>query len=194
MPRIFDEFVQGDETSARFGGVGLGLFIAAILVRAHDGRIWAESAGRDKGATFHLELPVRTPSEPIPAPIAQESPAAALRILLVEDHQPTRKTIAETLTQRGHTVSQAESIAQARILAKGNAFHIVICDLGLPDGRGYDLMRELKEKFSLPGIALTGYGMEDDIQQSREAGFSAHLTKPVELAALEQAIRRAVMS
>jgi len=70
----------------------------------------------------------------------------------------------------------------------------VIGDLGLPDGRGYDLMRELKEKFSLPGIALTGYGMEDDIQQSREAGFSAHLTKPVELAALEQAIRRAVMS
>ena len=194
LPHIFDEFVQGDETSARFGGVGLGLFIAAILVRAHDGRIWAESAGRDKGATFHLELPVWTPSEPIPAPIAQESPAAALRILLVEDHQPTRKTIAETLTQRGHTVSQAESIAQARILAKRNAFHIVICDLGLPDGRGYDLMRELKEKFSLPGIALTGYGMEDDIQQSREAGFSAHLTKPVELAALEQAIRRAVMS
>ena len=81
---------------------------------------------------------------------------------------------------------------KARSLAKENRFDVAICDLGLPDGRGYDLMRELKGEFSLPGIALSGYGMENDIQQSFEAGFSAHLTKPVELAALEEAIQRTV--
>jgi CheY-like chemotaxis protein len=68
----------------------------------------------------------------------------------------------------------------------------VVCDLGLPDGLGYDLMREFKKEFSLPGIALSGYGMESDIQQSFEAGFSAHLTKPVELATLEEAIERTI--
>ena len=100
--------------------------------------------------------------------------------------------LAQLLTQSGHAVSEAESIAQARTLAKANGFDIVICDLGLPDGRGSDLMRELKGEFSLPGIALSGYGMENDIQQSFEAGFSEHLTKPVEFAALEEAIQRTV--
>jgi two-component system, chemotaxis family, CheB/CheR fusion protein len=193
LPRIFDEFVQGDEaTSARFGGVGLGLFTADFLVRGHSGRIWAESAGRDKGATFHVELPLSTTPAPIPAAPAPSIPLAALRLLLVEDHHSTRKTLAQLLTQHGHTVSEAESIAQARTLAKANKFDIVICDLGLPDGLGYDLMPELRGQFSLRGIALSGYGMENDIQQSLEAGFSAHLTKPVELAALEEAIQRAV--
>ncbi|MGB7838806.1 MAG: ATP-binding protein, partial [Terrimicrobiaceae bacterium] len=191
LPRIFDEFAQGDEaTSARFGGVGLGLFTADFLVRGHGGRIWAESAGRDKGATFHVELPLSSTPAPPPASPAKELPLAALRILLVEDHHSTRKTLAQFLTQRGHAVSDAESIAQARALAKADKFDIAICDLGLPDGRGQDLMHELKGEFSLPGIALSGYGMESDIQQSLEAGFSAHLTKPVELAALEEAIQR----
>ena len=193
LPRIFGEFAQGDEaTSARFGGVGLGLFTADFLVRGHGGRIWAESAGRDKGATFHVELPLSATPAPPPASAAKEIRLAALRILLVEDHHSTRKTLAQLLTQRGHAVSDAESIAQARALAKADKFDIVICDLGLPDGQGYDLMRELKGEFSLPGIALSGYGMESDIQQSFEAGFSTHLTKPVELAALEEAIQRAV--
>ena len=193
LPRIFGEFVQGEEaTSAHFGGVGLGLFTTDFLVRGHGGRIWAESAGRDKGATFHVELPLSATPVPIPAATAPTIPLAALRVLLVEDHHSTRKTLAQLLIQGGHTVSEAESIAQARTLAKANGFDIMICDLGLPDGRGYDLMRELKGEFSLPGIALSGYGMENDIQQSFEAGFSAHLTKPVEFAALEEAIQRTV--
>jgi CheY-like chemotaxis protein len=194
LPHIFGEFVQGDEAkAAHFGGVGLGLFTAEFLVRGHGGRIWAESAGRNKGATFHVELPLSaaTPA-PIPASTAPTLPLAAIRILLVEDHPSTRQTLAQHLTQRGHAVSEAESIAQARMLAKANKFDIVVCDLGLPDGLGYDLMRELKREFSMAGIALSGYGMEHDIQQSFEAGFSAHLTKPVELATLEEAIQRTI--
>ncbi len=193
LPRIFDEFAQGDEaTSARYGGVGLGLFTVDFLVRGHGGRIWAESAGRGKGATFHVELPLSATPAPIPASTAPQPPLAALRILLVEDHHSSRKTLAQFLSQRGHQVAEADSVAQARALAKENRFDVAICDLGLPDGRGYDLMRELKGEFSLPGVALSGYGMENDIQQSFEAGFSAHLTKPVELAALEEAIQRTV--
>jgi CheY-like chemotaxis protein len=127
-----------------------------------------------------------------PAPTAPTLPLAALRVLLVEDHHSTRKALAQLLTQRGYSVSEAESTAQARTLAKAKDFDIVVCDLGLPDGLGYDLMREFKKEFSLPGIALSGYGMESDIQQSFEAGFSAHLTKPVELATLEEAIERTI--
>jgi two-component system CheB/CheR fusion protein len=172
LPQIFDEFVQGDEaTSAGFGRVGLGLFTAAFLVREHGGRIWAESAGRGKGATFHLELPLSAASAPIATSAAPGLPIAALRILLVEDHHSTHTTLAELLTERGHAVSEAESLAQARALAKANKFDLVICDLGLPDGRGYDLMRELKRESSLPGIALSGYGMEMDISKASRLVF-----------------------
>jgi CheY-like chemotaxis protein len=121
-----------------------------------------------------------------------DRPAAHFRILLVEDHQATRELLAQLLTRSGHSVSGAETIAQGRLLAKTNQFDIVISDIGLPDGRGHDLMRELKRDFSLPGIALSGYGMELDILQSHQAGFSAHLTKPVDLAVLEEAIQRAL--
>jgi PAS domain S-box-containing protein len=194
LPSIFNEFVRGNEAAARFGGVGLGLFTTAFLVRGHGGRIWAESGGRDKGATFFIEFPLSSAPAPSPASSSPKARPDPMRILLVEDHQPTRETIAELLTQQGHAVSQSESIAQARALAKANAFDVVICDLGLPDGRGEDLMRELKRDFFLPGIALSGYGMETDILQSQEAGFSAHLTKPVQLATLEEAVQRALMT
>ncbi len=193
LPRIFGEFFQGEEAaSLRFGGVGLGLFTTAFLVREHGGRIWAESGGRHHGATFHVEFPVSSAPAPLAAPSAPGPSRGALRILLVEDHQATRETLAKLLTRRGHTVSGAETIAQGRLIAKTNKFDIVISDIGLPDGRGHDLMRELKRDFSLPGIALSGYGMESDILQSHAAGFSAHLTKPVDLAVLEEAIQRAM--
>jgi len=194
LPSIFNEFVRGDEAAARFGGVGLGLFTTAFLVRGHGGRIWVESAGRDKGATFFIEFPLSAVPASLPPSSSRKEPPDPLRVLLVEDHQPTRETIAELLTQQGHAVSPSESIAQARALAKANAFDVVICDLGLPDGRGYDLMRELKRDFLLPGIALSGYGMETDVLQSQEAGFTAHLTKPVQLATLEEAIQRALIT
>ena len=193
LPRIFGEFFQGEEAaSLRFGGVGLGLFTTAFLVREHGGRIWAESGGRHHGATFHVEFPVSSAPAPLAAPSAPGPSRGALRILLVEDHRATRETLAAARPGAVTRFRGAETIAQGRLIAKTNKFDIVISDIGLPDGRGHDLMRELKRDFSLPGIALSGYGMESDILQSHAAGFSAHLTKPVDLAVLEEAIQRAM--
>jgi CheY-like chemotaxis protein len=140
-----------------------------------------------------VELPLSAArSTPPPASIAPKAALDALRILVVEDDQATCEILAQLLSLRGHTVSAAANIAQALALAKASTFDIAICDIGLPDGRGHDLMRVLKRDFALPGIALSGYGMEADIAESRAAGFSEHLTKPVELTTLEESIQRTV--
>jgi len=193
LPRIFDAWAQGDAGAApRFGGLGLGLSISMHIVRHHDGRLWAESAGRGQGAVFHLEFPLSSPALPAPDQPAEAPPPPlpALRILLVEDHQASRETLARLLVRRGHTVETAGSIAQALAVAAAGSFDLVISDLGLPDGRGHELMRALRRDFGLRGIALSGYGMQSDIAQSNEAGFDEHLTKPVSLPLLEAALRR----
>ncbi|RYD69065.1 MAG: response regulator, partial [Verrucomicrobiaceae bacterium] len=192
MPRIFETFGQGQHahTPHRFGGLGLGLAIARLLVERHEGRIWADSAGRGHGATFHIELPLAdTPidAEFAPAPLAPE-PIICRRILLVEDHEPTRSTLLRLLRRHGHEVQGAETLATARALAATGEFELVISDLGLPDGTGHELMAGLRADHGLAGIALSGYGMEEDIQRSHECGFYAHLTKPVDMTALEAAI------
>jgi CheY-like chemotaxis protein len=113
-----------------------------------------------------------------------------LSILLVEDHTDTAEVMADLLETWGHRVEVASSLAEARAVALGNpALDLVLSDLGLPDGSGLDLMRELTERLALPGIALSGYGMEEDVRQSRAAGFRTHLTKPVTMEALQAAIR-----
>ena len=194
MPRIFVSFGQGDEAAEpRFGGLGLGLSISSVLVREHSGRIWAESPGREQGATFHVELPL-APAPEFAASGTALPPVAPqpLRILLVEDHDATRATLGRLLARRGHEIADANCVAQALALAGPDRFDIVISDLGLPDGHGHDLMRALHRDFGLTGIALSGYGMEADIRRSKEAGFGEHLTKPVDLADLEAAMQRIV--
>jgi CheY-like chemotaxis protein len=111
-------------------------------------------------------------------------------VLLVEDHADTARTLAKLLTQSGHAVRTAENAAKALQLAESESFDILLSDVGLPDASGYELMRQVRERFGLKGIALTGYGMEDDMRQSIEAGFVDHLTKPVDLRKLEAAIQR----
>ncbi|RYD64958.1 MAG: response regulator, partial [Verrucomicrobiaceae bacterium] len=109
-------------------------------------------------------------------------------ILLVEDHEPTRLTLARLLTRRGYRVSCADSVAAARDLAAHDQFDLVTSDIGLPDGSGHELMTELHRDYHLTGIALSGYGMEEDIQRSLASGFAAHLTKPVDMESLLHAI------
>jgi CheY-like chemotaxis protein len=117
---------------------------------------------------------------------------SARRILLVEDHDQTRQTLARLLTSRGHEVAAAETARQARDLARTFAYDLVLTDLGLPDGNGHELMMELRQlRPACQGVALSGYGMEGDIQRSRAAGFDVHLTKPVDIGALENALRQA---
>ncbi len=215
LPRIFDAFEQGQRRITRqFGGLGLGLAISRRIVELHGGSLAAASEGKGKGATFTVRLPVGVPVEAAAAvpsrtaagaaaeEAATPAPARPLHILLVEDHADTAAAMADLLRGIGHRVTAAASVEAALAAAAaverqggngggGGGIDLVVSDLGLPDGNGYDLMRELARRYGLRGIALSGYGMEDDVQQSREAGFERHLTKPVDLRSLDAAIRDA---
>jgi PAS domain S-box-containing protein len=195
LARIFDAFEQGgDLVTQRFGGLGLGLAISRSLARAQGGKLLAASPGLGQGATFTLELPtVEAPSKIVeaPTPVAEEPPPpGALRILLVEDDAVTLRVMDRLLETRGHHVVTADNVASAVVAAEASEFDLLICDLGLPDGSGLDLIRELRARQPVPGIALTGHGMDDDIQRSLEAGFVEHLTKPIDFRSLEEAIAR----
>jgi PAS domain S-box-containing protein len=196
---IFKAFAQGEHAAAnghRFGGLGLGLSISQKLTELHSGRIIAESEGRDRGATFIVELPLVTAAEAngkakassVLEEAEQGGIARGIRILLVEDHEPTRTTLASLLARRNYDVVAAATVQEARTLAKERRFDLLITDIGLPDGNGYDLMNELGKESPLRGIALTGYGMEHDVARSENAGFDAHLTKPVRIQSLEAAL------
>lgn len=115
------------------------------------------------------------------------------RILIVEDHADSAAMLARLLKRAGHEVYTACKVAEALEIAQseeiaGRPFHLVVSDLGLPDATGYELMKKLRENHRLPGIALSGYGQADDVRQALEAGFSHHLTKPIDFDKLKAAI------
>jgi two-component system CheB/CheR fusion protein len=195
LPRIFDAFEQGEVTTARqYGGLGLGLAIARGVVEMHGGSIRAESAGPGQGATFTIDLPA---AAVVAGPDGARTPegngdhgARGTRVLLVEDHADTARMLARLLQSSGYAVQTAGSVAAALELAAAQPFDVVVSDIGLPDATGYDLMRQIRQRHGLKGIALTGYGMEDDLRHSREAGFVEHVVKPVNVSQLETIIER----
>jgi nitrogen-specific signal transduction histidine kinase/CheY-like chemotaxis protein len=194
LPSIFDPFEQGDPAITRqYGGLGLGLSIAKAVVDRHGGTIRAASDGPGLGSSFTVALPLVAPPagrpEEAAAPPAA-GPAGRLRILLIEDHVDTARATARLLERCGYKVAWAEGAAAAVRLAESQPFDIVVSDLGLPDGSGFEVMQRLKERYGVPGIALSGFGMEGDILRGREAGFLEHLVKPVDVATLDQTIRR----
>jgi PAS domain S-box-containing protein len=199
---IFDAFQQGEQAiTRRYGGLGLGLAISKAIVELHGGKLTAASAGRGQGSVFSVRLPVgdlrSRPAAPEAAVAAPDGdrPAAAdaeLHILLVEDHADTAEAMADLLREMGHRVTVAHSVAAGLAAAErrtGGRIDLVLSDLGLPDGTGLDLMTELHGRYGVKGIALSGYGMEEDVRRSLEAGFERHLTKPVNLQALQSAIQ-----
>jgi PAS domain S-box-containing protein len=208
IARIFEAFSQGDHSangvSPQFQGLGLGLAISRMLVEQHSGYISASSAGRDMGSTFLVELPLcqmpRSPDSKNAAPSPAESPRAAeagpaesmRRVLLIEDHKPTCDTLIRLLVRRKFEVVGVNSVSEARVAADRGHFDLVISDIGLPDGTGYDLMSDLRKRYGLVGIALTGFGMDEDVDRSQAAGFSGHLTKPVSVQGLDCALASAL--
>jgi signal transduction histidine kinase len=206
LERVFEAFTQGDHATLdghhRFGGLGLGLAISRRMVELHGGSISATSRGRNQGATFLIKLPLLPETEPRgaapsqPFPVAAPFPAARAsesprRVLLVEDHQATAVALTHLLTRRNCTVVVAGTVAEARATAGHRDFDLLIADIGLPDGSGHELMKELQGRPGLVGIALTGYGMEEDLRRSQAAGFATHLTKPVSAQALDGALAAA---
>src|SRR5438046_2086903 len=188
LPKIFDAFEQGGRT--QLGGLGLGLAISKTLVEAHNGTITAQSPGRNKGSTFTLVFPTRDRSEAQIAPaVSRTSPQRqSKRILLVEDHEDTNRSLTNLLRRRGYHVQPALNFQSALDFGATGQFDVLISDLGLPDGNGIDLMQKLASKPPL-GIALTGFGMEQDIRKSREVGFQHHLVKPIDLNKLDALIQ-----
>jgi PAS domain S-box-containing protein len=201
LETIFRPFEQaGRENDHQFGGLGLGLAIARAIVDLHGGELSAHSDGIGKGATFVIELPgAREQPAGVDSGAAGEQPSteapplaqAALRLLVVEDHEPTLTVLRRLLTRAGHHVVTADSIANAlSAAAKSMPFDLLISDLGLPDGTGLELMSKLHHlQPDLRGIALSGYGMDEDLRRSYESGFHTHLVKPVDFQQLTRALR-----
>jgi CheY-like chemotaxis protein/nitrogen-specific signal transduction histidine kinase len=191
---LFKPFEQCERNITRqFGGLGLGLAISKHLVDLHDGAISATSRGRSYGSTFKVALDIvkdRVGASGVRAQFPHK-PSKSLRILLVEDHGDTRRTLSRLLTHFGHKISVADCRQSAHDIVQEEKFDVVLSDIGLPDGSGYDVISHAKQTQSLKGVALTGFGMEEDIQRSKDAGFDFHLTKPVDFHELRSVLDQA---
>ena len=192
LPLVFDLFFQGERALDRpHGGLGIGLTLVKRLTDLHGGRVAAVSGGVNHGSTFTIHLPAIAP---VPATDTQPIPGRrdlAHRIVLIEDNADAREMLKASLELAGHVVWDAEDgprgIEQVRVRQPD----VVVVDIGLPGLDGYEVGRRLRE---LPGsrsfrlIALTGYGQAEDHRRSEEAGFDAHLVKPIDPARLERVI------
>ena len=195
LPRIFDAFEQGsDDVARKHGGMGLGLAICKLLVERHEGTLSAQSDGEGRGATFTLAVPTADPPPEAhagPRGAYTAKPSRKLRILLVEDDHDSNYVMSKLLRNVGHDVTTATDCASARARLAEASFDVLLCDLGLPDGNGLDIMASHRGS-GLRGLALTGYGSDQDIDASLAAGFQVHLTKPVTLEQLVQGIGKLV--
>jgi signal transduction histidine kinase len=189
VARVFDLFAQAERSSDRSqGGLGLGLALARSLIELHGGAISAVSAGEQRGSTFRVRLPRVQPGDgaPLAAP-SVHGPAAALRVLVVDDNADAAHTLQAVLEAAGHSVAVCYNGAQALVRAQAHAPQLCLLDIGLPDISGLLLAPQLR---ALPGmhaaliVAVTGYGRAEDRAQAAAAGFDHYLVKPLDVDAL----------
>jgi signal transduction histidine kinase/CheY-like chemotaxis protein len=192
LDHIFEAFEQGERSITReFGGLGLGLAISKSLVDSHGGCLEASSAGQNAGATFRLALKSVAEERDTPALRPDSLPQERkLRILVVDDHDDTRRVLADLLRAKGHEVLTAMDVASALETLNRESTDVLLSDIGLPDGTGYDLIERAKVLQPLIGIALSGFGTAEDISRATESGFAHHLIKPVNFDQLEAALAR----
>ena len=193
--RIFEPFYQGDaDVRRRPEGLGLGLAISRSIAEAHGGRLSLQSPGPGQGSTFRLELstvPVDVGASPEPVmPVSNAPGRSGLNVLLVEDNEETLRYLTLILRKRNYNVVPVDRVSAALAAAGEAQFDLLISDIELPDGTGLELIHDLGGGRTLPAIAISGFGSEEDLQQSAGAGFAEHLTKPIDVNRLESAIRR----
>ncbi len=204
LPKIFELFVQGERTLDRAqGGLGIGLTVVRRLVELHGGSVQAFSEGLGRGSEFVVRLPTATslPSSavcPYPQRADGNGQRAAdsgqrRRILIVDDNRDSAESLAILLQMLGHEVRLAYDGESALRVAKQFCPDIVLLDIGLPRLSGLEAARRIRLDLGLRDallIAMTGYGQEEDKRRSREAGFNAHLVKPVDLSELKALLER----
>ena len=194
VSRLFKPFEQGEKTiSRRFGGLGLGMAISSAIVDQLGGKLTAKSEGLGQGSTFTIIFP-STDASPIRSDrnVERDQSLAGINILLVEDHPDSARALTQLLSKQGYVVQTAGTVASALKAVAERPFDVLICDIGLPDGTGFQLMETVRKKSTTPAIALSGFGMEEDVAQSESSGFDVHLTKPVNFHNLEAAIRKLI--
>jgi two-component system, sensor histidine kinase len=187
LPRIFDLFVQNDRSLDRSeGGLGIGLSVVKRLVEMHGGRVTACSAGPGCGSRFELRLPLIEPPRQSRSDSAVPR-AASKRILIVDDNVDAATSLALLLAAEGHIVETVYTAAAALDRVATFGAEVICLDIGLPQMDGYELAAQLRQRGSkVVLIAVTGYGQADDIRRGRDAGFDAHLIKPVDLGSLNR--------
>ena len=195
LPRIFNEFERGPRASRhRAGGLGLGLSIAKSLMEQLGGSIHAASEGPSRGTSFTVRLPIANEQSLELPPELQPPPHAgaavpSLRVLMVEDDAQTTDAVSHALRDMGYHVTAATTVSEALAAGAREKFDLLLCDIGLPDGSGLDVMRWFGKHQSIPGIALSGYAAPADLQRSCNVGFAMHLIKPIAIGALRAAIQ-----
>jgi PAS domain S-box-containing protein len=195
LGRLFQPFEQGADVTNRYGGLGLGMAISKALVDIHAGVLTAASDGHGHGAAFTVTLPsIQASTMKLPmmtgAAGANRRNTEGVSILLVEDHEDSAEVMSRLLRSKGYLVEKCATVAEAEKFMRDRQFNLLLSDIGLPDGTGIDLIREVRRHSTVPAIALTGFGMDQDISRYKEAGFDAHLTKPVNFQKLEMIINQ----
>jgi signal transduction histidine kinase/ActR/RegA family two-component response regulator len=195
VPNVFDMFTQIDRRLERAQrGLGIGLSLAKKLVEMHDGSIDGESAGPGTGSTFTIRLPLAQSDAPISVPTpSPEAATSSRRVLVVDDNTDGAEMLAMFLGLTGNVARTAFDGKSAIAVAREWQPEVVFLDIGLPDTTGYEVARALRDDPALSSavlVALTGWGSESDKRRADEAGFDAHLTKPVDVAAVKQVLEQ----
>jgi two-component system CheB/CheR fusion protein len=190
LPRVFDLFVQGQQSIARQeGGLGIGLTLLRSLVELHDGRVEAESDGADRGSRFTVWLPLAPAAAGGAATVARAGRAAVSTVVIVEDQADARRMLQLLLESQGVIVFAAENGLEGVTLIERLRPDLALVDLGLPVMSGFDLARQIRgnpQNASVRLVALSGYGQDSDVQAALDAGFDDHITKPPDPARLDQ--------
>jgi signal transduction histidine kinase len=196
LSQIFGMFVQLDVLEQHLqSGLGVGLTLVRRLIEMHGGSVEASSEGAGKGSEFIIRLPVLTQSSPAPARVIQavppEHPHVRRRILVVDDNLDSAESMTMMLKLSGHDVAMAHDGLEAVKLAREFQPDVALLDLGMPKLDGYEAARSIREQSwgqDMMLVALTGWGQAEDKRRSREAGFDAHLVKPIDFDALEELV------